>query len=158
MQPLPTHRAKSPVETPRTSIPNQGCLPGTAVFTTSPQQQHRPKPSLTGGSGGTKAGLREEERALGYALISTQSNFSQISHISHNIPLQRIPISTARRAATTYMPVLIQCVVGELQLLEGDGFFHPVAARSWGIGVDIGTTRQLGLCFSSNFPLIFIPL
>lgn len=56
------------------------------------------------------------------------------------------------------MPMLIQSVVSELQLLEGDRFFHPVAARSWGIWVDIGATRELGLCFSSNFPLVFIPL
>jgi len=66
--------------------------------------------------------------------------------------------STAQRPATTYMPMLIQSVVGELQFLEGDGFFHPVAARSWGIWVDVGATRELWLCFSSNFPLIFIPL
>lgn len=64
----------------------------------------------------------------------------------------------AQRPATTYMPMLIQSVVGELQFLEGDRFLHPVAARSGGIGVDIGATRELGLCFSSNFPLIFIPL
>lgn len=56
------------------------------------------------------------------------------------------------------MPMLIQSVVSELQFLERDRFFHPVAARSWGIWVDIGATRELGLCFSSNFPLIFIPL
>lgn len=61
-------------------------------------------------------------------------------------------------SSTTYMPMLIQSVVSELQFLEGDRFFHPVAARSWGIWVDIGATRELGLCFSSNFPLIFIPL
>lgn len=56
------------------------------------------------------------------------------------------------------MAVLVQCVVGELELEEGDRLLHPVGPRGRRVGVEVGPAWRLGLRFSCHLPFVFIPL
>lgn len=56
------------------------------------------------------------------------------------------------------MAMLVQGVVGEFELEEGDGLLHPVAARGWGVWVQVGPAGGLRLGFPSHLPLILVPL
>jgi len=56
------------------------------------------------------------------------------------------------------MAVLVQRIVGELELEEGDGLLHPVAPRGRRFGMEVGPARRLGLRFSCHLPFLFIPL
>ena len=56
------------------------------------------------------------------------------------------------------MAVLVQRVVGELGLEEGDGLLHPVAAPGGGVRVDVMVSRGLWLGLSCHFPLLLVPL
>ena len=56
------------------------------------------------------------------------------------------------------MAVLVQGVVGELGLEEGDGLLHPVAAAGGGVWVDVLVGRGLWLGLSRHFPLLLVPL
>lgn len=60
--------------------------------------------------------------------------------------------------AGTHMAMLVQCIVSELELEEGDGLLHPVAPRGWRVGVEIGPAGRLRLSFSCHLPFLFIPL
>ena len=62
------------------------------------------------------------------------------------------------RGENPYMAVLVQGVVGELCLEEGDGLLHPVAAHGRGVGVNIGMSRGLWFGLSRHFPLLLVPL
>ena len=56
------------------------------------------------------------------------------------------------------MAVLVQRIVGEFELEEGDGLLHPVAPRGRRVGVEVGPAGRLGLRFSCHLPFLFIPL
>lgn len=56
------------------------------------------------------------------------------------------------------MAVLVQRVVGELELEEGHRLLHPVAPRSRRVRVEVGPAGRLGLRFSRHLPFLFIPL
>jgi hypothetical protein len=40
--------------------------------------------------------------------------------------------------------VLVEVVVGDFHLVEGDGLLHPMAAGSRGVGVDVQPSWQVG--------------
>lgn len=56
------------------------------------------------------------------------------------------------------MAVLVERVVGELELQEGDGLLHPVAPQRRRVGVEVRPAGRLRLRFSCHLPLLFIPL
>lgn len=56
------------------------------------------------------------------------------------------------------MSVLVQRVVGELELQEGDGLLHPVAAAGRRVGVDVGPAGRLRLRLPRHLPLLLVPL
>lgn len=58
----------------------------------------------------------------------------------------------------SYMAMLVQSVVGELELEEGHRLFHPVAPRGRRVWVQVRPTRRLRLRLPSHFPFLFIPL
>lgn len=58
----------------------------------------------------------------------------------------------------SYVAVLVQGVVGELQLEERQRLLHPVAPRGWGVWVHVCPTRGLGLCLPRDLPLLLFPL
>ncbi len=60
--------------------------------------------------------------------------------------------------ALTYMAVLVECVVGELEFEEGDGLLHPVAPQSRRVWVEVRPAGRLRLRFSCHLPFLFIPL
>lgn len=59
---------------------------------------------------------------------------------------------------STYMSVLVERVVGELELEEGDRLLHPVAPRGRRVGVEVRPAGRLGLRFTGHLPSLFIPL
>lgn len=56
------------------------------------------------------------------------------------------------------MSVLVERVVGELELEEGDRLLHPVAPRGRRVGVEVRPAGWLGLRFTGHLPSLFIPL
>lgn len=70
----------------------------------------------------------------------------------------RVVATRPASSTLTYMAVLVECVVGELELEEGDGLLHPVAPWGRGVGVEVGPAGRLGLRFSCHLPFLFIPL
>lgn len=56
------------------------------------------------------------------------------------------------------MSVLVQRVVGQLELQEGDGLLHPVAAAGRRIGVDVRPAGRLRLRLPRHLPLLLVPL
>lgn len=56
------------------------------------------------------------------------------------------------------MSVLVQRVVGQLQLQEGHRLLHPVAPRGGGVRVEVRPAGGLRLRFSRHLPFLFIPL
>lgn len=56
------------------------------------------------------------------------------------------------------MAVLVERVVGQLELEEGDGLLHPVTPWCWRVWVEVGSAGRLRFCFSCHLPLLFIPL
>lgn len=59
---------------------------------------------------------------------------------------------------STYMSVLVERVVGELELEEGDRLLHPVAPRGRRVRVEVRPAGRLGLRFTGHLPSLFIPL
>lgn len=56
------------------------------------------------------------------------------------------------------MSVLVKSIVGQFELEERHGLFHPVAAGSWRVRVQVGPVGRLGLGFASDLPLVLVPL
>lgn len=56
------------------------------------------------------------------------------------------------------MAVLVECVVGELELEERDGLLHPVAPKGRRVWVEVSPAGRLRLRFSRHLPFLFIPL
>lgn len=56
------------------------------------------------------------------------------------------------------MSVLVQCVVGQLELQEGDRLLHPVAAAGRRVGVDVRPAGRLRLRLPCHLPLLLVPL
>lgn len=56
------------------------------------------------------------------------------------------------------MAVLVQRVVGELHLQEGQRLLHPVASWGGGVWVHVCPTRGLGLRLACHLPLLLFPL
>lgn len=54
--------------------------------------------------------------------------------------------------ANTHMPILIQLIVGQLQLVEGHNLLHPIGAGRRRIGMDMYSRRRYGICFASDHP------
>ena len=50
------------------------------------------------------------------------------------------------------MSVVVQEVVGELELVEADDLLHPLSAFSWGIRVDVDPTRHVGVRLARHHP------
>jgi len=55
-------------------------------------------------------------------------------------------------ARTTYQAVFVGNVVGELELVKGDHFLHPVLARGWTVGVDVHALGHLGVSLARHDP------
>lgn len=51
------------------------------------------------------------------------------------------------------MSVLVQVVVGQLQLVEGYGLFHPVRTRGRGIRVDVEPAWHVRFSFAGDYPV-----
>ena len=56
------------------------------------------------------------------------------------------------------MSVLVEVVIGQLELVEEDGLFHPVGSRGWRVGMDVESTRHVGLCLARHHPLRVVVL
>ena len=56
------------------------------------------------------------------------------------------------------MSVLVEVVVGQLQLVEEDGLFHPVSTGGRGVGVDVEPPRHVGLSLARHHPLRVVVL
>lgn len=56
------------------------------------------------------------------------------------------------------MAVLVERIVGELELEEGHRLLHPVAPRGRRVGMEVGPAGRLRLGLSRHFPFLFIPL
>lgn len=58
----------------------------------------------------------------------------------------------------SHVAVLVQRVVGELHLQEGQRLLHPVASWGGGVRVHVCPTRGLGLRLACHLPLLLFPL
>ena len=52
----------------------------------------------------------------------------------------------------TYMAILIQLIVGELQLVKGDDLLHPLSTLGRGVRVDMDPWRTVGVCLARHHP------
>lgn len=50
------------------------------------------------------------------------------------------------------MSVIVQLVIGELYLVEGNDLLHPVRALRGRVGVDVDARWRDGICFSCDDP------
>ena len=50
------------------------------------------------------------------------------------------------------MAVLIQLIVGELELVEGDDLLHPLGALGGGVWVDVDAGRGVGVSLARHHP------
>ena len=50
------------------------------------------------------------------------------------------------------MAVLIQLIVGELELVEGDDLLHPLGALGGGVRVDVDAGRGVGVSLARHHP------
>lgn len=53
----------------------------------------------------------------------------------------------------TYMPLVIQFVVGQFQLVKADHLTHPRLSGGWGVRVDVDPGRHWGVCVPRHHPL-----
>lgn len=51
-----------------------------------------------------------------------------------------------------YMALLIQIIVGQFELVEADGLFHPLRSSGWRILVYVYSAGQMRFRFTSNCP------
>ena len=65
---------------------------------------------------------------------------------------------TLRQRPSTHVSVLVEVVVGELELVEEHGLLHPVGARGRGVRVDVETARHVGLGLPRHHPLRVVVL
>ena len=50
------------------------------------------------------------------------------------------------------MSVLVQLIVGEFELIEGDDLLHPLGPLGGGVGVDVDPGRRVGVCLAGHHP------
>ena len=63
------------------------------------------------------------------------------------------PLGKCKSELSTYMSVLVQVVVGELQLVEGDRLLEPVGAGSRAVRVDVEAAGHVRLGLARHHPL-----
>ena len=56
------------------------------------------------------------------------------------------------------MAMLVQGVVGEFELEEGDRLLHPVASQGGRVGVHVCPAGGQGLRLAAHLPLLLVPL
>ena len=56
------------------------------------------------------------------------------------------------------MAVLVEVVIGKLELMERDGLLHPVVAGGRGVRVDVEPTRHVRLRLARHHPLRVVVL
>ena len=50
------------------------------------------------------------------------------------------------------MSVLIQLIVGEFELIEGDNLFHPLGSFGRGVGMDVDPRGGVGVGLAGHHP------
>ena len=56
------------------------------------------------------------------------------------------------------MSVLVQVVVGQLELVEGDHLLHPDCPGGRRVGVDVEPAGHVGFCFTGHHPFRVVVL
>ena len=66
--------------------------------------------------------------------------------------LERRRRDMTRAICQTHQPVLVGDVVGELELVEGDDFLHPLLSGRRAVRVDVHALRHLRVGLAGNHP------